>query len=102
MIIGRIRPETGLTLVQVYSGDRQDTEPWGAVLRDFGIVLDLLELGNLVVDVDHVNAEQLAGRALRYPVIRGDHCEVEGVLLLPVQRLEDGQGACRRHQSWVV
>ena len=83
-----------LTLVQVGGRHYQHTCSWRLVLRDLGFVQALLKPRHLVVNINHMDTQQLAGRVLGYPMILGDYCEVKDVLLLTVQRFENRQRAC--------
>lgn len=82
-------------MVQIRGGHCQHTSSWRLVLRDLGFVQALLKPGHLIVNINHVDTQQLAGRVLGYPMILGGYCEVKDVLLLTVQRFENRQRACR-------
>lgn len=81
-------------MVQIRGRHCQHAASWGLVLRDLSLVLALLKPRHLVVNINHVDAQQLAGRMLGYPMILSDYGEVKDVLLLTVQGLENRQRAC--------
>ncbi len=84
-----------LTLVQIRGRHSQHTSSWRLVLRDLSFILSLLKPGHLIININHMDTQQLAGRVLWYPMILSDYCEVKDVLLLTVQRFENRQRACR-------
>lgn len=81
-------------MVQIRGRHCQHAGSSRLVLRDLALVLVLLKPGHLIINIDHVDTQQLAGGVLRYPMILSDYCEVKDVLLLAVQRFENRQGAC--------
>lgn len=83
------------TLVQIRGRHCQHTSSWRLVLRDLAFVLTLLKPGHLIININHMDTQQLAGGVLGYPMILSDYCEVKDVLLLTVQRFENRQSACR-------
>lgn len=92
-----------LTLVQIRGRYCQNTASWRLVLRDLGVILALLKPGHLIININHIDTQQLAWWVLRYPMIFCDYCEVKDVLLLTVQRLENRQRACGgMDQRWNV
>ena len=84
-----------LTLVQIRGGHCQHTSSWWLVLGDLSLVLALLKPGHFIVNINHVDTQQLAGGVLGYPMILSGYGEVKDILLLTVQRFENRQRACR-------
>lgn len=91
------------TLVQIRGRHCQHASSWRLVLRDLGFVLALLKPGHLIIDINHMDTQQLAGWVLGYPMILSNYCEVKDVLLLTVKRFQNRQRACREmNQGWDV
>lgn len=94
MFITKLRWHFVLTLIRVRGRHRQHSCSCRLILRDLCFVLGLFKQWGLIIYINHVDAQQLTGRVLGYPMILSDYGEVEDILLLTVQRLGNGKGAC--------
>lgn len=91
------------TLVQIRGRHCQHTSSWRLVLRDMGFVLARLKPGDLIININHMDTQQLAGWVLGHPMILSNYCEVKDVLLLTVKRFQNRQRACKEmKQAWDV
>lgn len=88
-----------LTMISIWSVDLYYACSCRLVFSDLGFKLISFKPWSIIIYVNHLDRQHLSGGMLRYPMILCDNSEIVALLLLAIQRFEDGERTWRREED---